>query len=296
MPLLGEIAALITALLWSGTSIAFAEASLKIGSVMVNVSRLVFAAFYLGLTILLVGLEIHLSSSQYFFLIMSGIVGLTIGDSFLMEAFKRIGARISMLVMSLSPPFAAVFAYVFLNEVLSFWGVMGIVVTVLGVSIVVLQKEEKQNSSFTITWQGILLAILGALGQAGGLIFAKCAFNESKINGFVATFIRIIAALIFLIPLGFLIRQFKNPIKVFKREKKALLQTSIAAFFSSHLGITLSLVAITYTYVGIASTLMATVPVIMLPLVRFYYKEHLTWKSITGAFIAVSGVAILFLK
>jgi drug/metabolite transporter (DMT)-like permease len=55
------------------------------------------------------------------------------------------------------------------------------------------------------------------------------------------------------------------------------------------------MVAIANAKIGIASTLMSTMPVIMLPIVKYYYKESLSWRAIAGAFIAVAGVAILFL-
>jgi drug/metabolite transporter (DMT)-like permease len=68
------------------------------------------------------------------------------------------------------------------------------------------------------------------------------------------------------------------------------------AIFGPYLGITFSLIAIMYTKVGIAATLIATVPILMLPLVRIIYKERLSWHAIVGACVAVGGVAILFLR
>ena len=104
MPYLGETAALITALLWGLTSIAFTEASLRVGSLTVNITRLVFATIMLSATILIMQLNISLSVEQIFFLGMSGIIGLVFGDGFLFAGFQYVGARISMLVMSLVPP------------------------------------------------------------------------------------------------------------------------------------------------------------------------------------------------
>jgi drug/metabolite transporter (DMT)-like permease len=72
--------------------------------------------------------------------------------------------------------------------------------------------------------------------------------------------------------------------------------TLVGAFLGPYLGVTLSLVAISYTKVGIAATLMATVPIMMLPLVKYIQKEVLSWRAIVGAFAAVGGVAILFLR
>lgn len=295
MPFLGETAALITAFLWSGTSIAFTEASVRVGSLVVNITRLLLASAYLVLSILIFNLNTNLTSGQVLYLSLSGIVGLVFGDGFLFKSFQYIGARISMLVMSLAPPISALLAYFFLGEIISLWGIIGIVITVMGVAIVVLQREEKPASKYKIKKVGILFALLGALGQGVGLILAKLAFNQGEINGFVATFYRMIPAVIILLPLTFLIKKTKNPFQEFRHKKDALGYTIIGSIIGPYLGITISLIAISNTFVGIAATLMATVPVIMLPLVRFYYKETLSAASIFGAFIAVGGIAILFL-
>jgi drug/metabolite transporter (DMT)-like permease len=137
---------------------------------------------------------------------------------------------------------------------------------------------------------------MGALGQAGGLVFAKIAFNSGEINGFVATFVRIVAAFLFMFPLAIVVRRFKNPFKFYAKDLKALTSTIAGTIFGPYLGITFSLIAVEYTKVGIASTLMSMMPIIMLPIVRYYYKEKLSWRAIIGAIVAVVGVSILFLR
>lgn len=296
MPLLGEIAALITAILWSGTSIAFAEASMRVGSMYVNVTRMVFACVYLSVTIIIIGAPISLSGSQLFNLVVSGFIGLVVGDSFLFKSFRLIGARISMLVMSIAPAIAALLAYFFLNENLSFLGIIGIAITILGIALVVLQRKEVPTSEYKIDYTGLFYAFMGAVGQGVGLIFAKLAFNESDINPFVATLTRVFSSLIIIYPLVKMTNRFNHPVKKFRENKKGLVLTLIGSIIGPYLGITFSLISVSHTKVGIASTLMATVPIIMLPLVRYYYKEKLSWKSIAGAFIAVGGIAMLFLR
>jgi drug/metabolite transporter (DMT)-like permease len=295
MPYLGEISALITAVLWSITSIAFTEASIRVSPMYVNITRMILALSYLIVALLIINVKIDLSLHQIGNLAMSGFVGLVIGDTFLFKAFRCIGARLSMLVMALVPPISALMAFIFLGENLSIIGIVGITVTVAGIALVVLKREEKPTSNYKVDYTGIFYAVIGAAGQAVGLIFAKYAFNESAINGFLATFIRIASAVIIIYPLALMTNRFKTPVKIFKNNKKAFLFTILGSIFGPFLGITFSLISISHTKVGIASTLMATVPIIMLPLVHYYYKEKLSWISILGTMIAVGGVAILFL-
>jgi drug/metabolite transporter (DMT)-like permease len=241
-------------------------------------------------------LDVHLSGSQILNLSLSGVVGLTLGDTFLFKAFQEIGARISMLIMSTAPAIAATLAYFILGENLSVAGILGIVVTVAGVSIVVLDRGGSASKRISLTATGLICAVLGAVGQGGGLILAKMAFREGDVNGFVASAVRIIASLVPLLPVALMTKRFSSPLRMFKQERQAFWQTALGSVLGPFLGISFSLIAIQYTKVGIAATIMALVPILMLPLVRYVYKEKLTWRAIIGAFVAVAGVAMLFLR
>jgi drug/metabolite transporter (DMT)-like permease len=296
MPLVGEISALTTAFLWSGSSLVFASATARVGAVQVNITRLILAAVYLGIVVVLFHLESSLSSRQLVNLAVSGIIGLAVGDSFLFKAYKEMGPRITMLIMSLSPAIAAVLGYAFLHEILSLQAVVGMIVTIVGIGIVVLQRGRKVEKALQVTAAGLIFALVGASGQAINLLFAKAAFNEGPIDGFLATFIRIMASLIVLLPAVILSGRWRDPVADFKRDRKAFGLTVAGSILGPFLGISFSLIAIANTSVAIASTLMATVPIIMLPLVRIAYKERPGPQATFGACVAVGGVATLFLR
>ncbi len=308
MPFLGELSALVTAFLWSGSAMVFASATKRAGSFQVNVTRLILAAVYLVLLIVLMPLDVNLSGTQLLNLSISGVIGLALGDTFLFKAFQEIGARISMLIMSVAPAIAALLAYFVLGETLSVVGVLGMAVTVAGVGIVVLERSADASQRISpygsttsqrvvdLTTSGIVYASLAAIGQGAGLVFAKMAFLESEVNGFVATAIRIIASLVLLLPVAVMTKRYNNPIRMFVQDRKAFLLTAVGSVLGPFLGISFSLIAIEYTKIGIAATIMAIVPILMLPLVRIIYKEKLTWRAILGAFTAVAGVGVLFLR
>ena len=291
---IGELSALLTAFLWSGTSMAFSSAAEKIGSLQLNINRMILASIFLVTTIFVMNYQFELNKNQIVYLVISGIIGLVIGDSFLFKSFQLIGARISMLLMALSPGMSTILAFIFLDERITILGLVGILVTISGIALVVL--EGNTESKYKITTLGILYGMLGALGQSGGLIFAKFAFEEGHIPGFVATFIRIFSSVIILLPIVLLLKKYKNPYKMFTKNKSAFGATLLGTILGPFLGITFSLIAIENTKVGIAATLMSTMPIIMLPLVRYIYKEKLSWRAITGAVISVIGVALIFLR
>ena len=214
------------------------------------------------------GYDFNLSNTQFVNLIISGVIGLVIGDSFLFKSYQMIGARISMLLMALSPVMSVILAFIFLNEIITPIGIVGILITIAGIALVVLERNT--NSKYHVTTLGIVYGILGALGQAGGLIFAKFAFNEGHIAGFVATFIRVFSSVIIFFPIMLMLKKYKNPYKIFSKDKSAFGATLLGTILGPFLGITFSLIAVANTKVGIAATLMSTMPIIMLPPRQFF--------------------------
>src|SRR5690606_5771290 len=263
MPYLGELSALLTAFLWSGTSFAFSSAAQRIGSFQLNVNRIVLACIFLLITILVMNFNYTVSSSQLINLSISGIIGLVIGDTFLFAAYRHIGPRLSMLLMALSPAMSAALAFFFLDESLNILAVLGMLITLSGVALVIFERKELPESKYKISRIGIFHGLMGAFGQAAGLVFAKLAFDQGEINGFVATFIRIASSVVIIVPLAFIIQKYSNPIKVYLNDRKALISTITGTVLGPYLGITFSLIAVSHTKVGIAATLMSTMPIIM---------------------------------
>ena len=183
-----------------------------------------------------------------------------------------------------------------LGEIISLLGMFGMLLTIAGILIVVLERKSPDENKVSVSKIGILYGLLGALGQASGLIFAKFAFQAGELNGFSASFIRLFSASIIILPIASTFKRYKNPFGIYPKDSYSTKVILIGTVFGPVLGITLSLVAIEYAKVGIASTLMATMPIIMLPISRFYFKEKLDWKAIVGAFVAVIGAAIIFLR
>jgi drug/metabolite transporter (DMT)-like permease len=294
--LIGEIAAITTAIFWSFGTVFFTFGINKVGVLQLSIDRLGLASIYLLVTMFIFGISYQITSYQFIFFVLSAFVGLVLGDTFLFKAFSEVGPRISLLIMSFAPPVAAVLAYFVLGETLGNFAIIGIIVTTFGISLVIFEKDESTNKFTLNNKMGILWATLGMLGQAGGLILAKIALKETDVSPFVASLTRILSAWIMLIPIGYITKRYKFGFSVYKPHKNAIYAPTIGAILGPYLGITLSMVAINYAKIGIASTLMATTPIMMLPISHFILKEKLVWQSIVGAFIAVLGIGLLFIK
>jgi len=292
----GEIFALTTSFLWSATAVIFSEASKLVGSHIVNVARLFLAVIFLTLTIFIFGLykEVQLNYDQILFFSLSGFVGLSMGDTFLFKALELIGPRLSMLLMSMAPPLAALLSFFFLSERLSLLAWLGIFISTSGVAMVAF-FDKHNNEKFNFSLYGLAMGFLAALGQAGGLILAKKGLNSGIINEFVASFLRMISGFIFLLPLLAIAKKISFG-KNFSLTPKAAILILVGSIVGPYLGITFSIFAINNSDVGIASTLMSLSPIILIPVSRLLYKDKITIYSVIGTFLAIIGVALIFLR
>ncbi len=292
--LIGELFALATAVLWAFTSVIFTNEASKIGTFMLNFIRLTIASILLLITLFFIDYGNIPSFYQSSMLIISGIVGLVIGDTFLFKSYTINGPRVSGLIFSLNPAMGAIMAYFIFAESISLYAITGIMLTLSGIALVILSKKDTQTV-FKPTKIGIFYALIAALGQALGLIFVRFATLDSAISPLLSSFIRNTSAIIIYLPILLLFKKWKNPIRIISENRKSARNLLIGSIIGPYLGITFSLYAITYTKIGIASAIMSATPIILLPLSVIFYKEKLNWRAIVGAVVAVIGVSLLFL-
>lgn len=299
----GEFAALTTAIFWTITALAFESAGKKVGSLSVNIIRLTLAFFYLGIFSLItkgIFFPEGASAHNWIWLSISGLIGFVLGDLFLFQAYVVIGARISMLIMSLAPPIAAIAGWLLMDETMSAKSIMGMALTFIGISIAILARKSKDNDElkpksslhFKYPLKGILLAIGGAAGQGLGLVLSSYGIQDY--DPFAATQIRVITGII-----GFIFvityTGFWPRVKSAVLNISAMKRISVGAFFGPFLGVSFSLLAVKYTTSGVASTIISIVPVLIIVPSVLFMKDKITWIEILGAIIAVGGVSLFFI-
>lgn len=293
----GELAALMTAICWTVTSMSFESAGKRVGSLSVNLIRLYIGFILLSLTAWVSrGMIWPSDATQHAWLWLagSGVVGFLIGDLLLFKAFVVVGSRVSMLMMSLVPPVSALLSWILLGEILTPLSILGMVLTVGGVMLVVLDREPgtTPRRKFRHPIKGVLFAFGGAVGQALGLIMSK--FGMADFDALAATQIRVFAGIIGFTILFFILKRWQRVFDAL-RNRQAMTGISLGSVFGPFLGVTASLYAVQHTQVGIASTIMAIVPILIIPPAILVFKESVSWKEVLGAVIAVGGVTILFM-
>jgi len=208
----GEFAALMTAICWTITALAFEGATKRVGPFAVNLIRLLFAIVFLSLLSYFtrgIVLPVDATAHIWLWLGLSGVVGFIIGDYFLFASYPQIGSRMAMLMMTLAPPMAAFFGWIALDETMSLKGILGMLLVLSGIAIAIWSKpsgEKKAKLKFPI--KGLIYAFIGALGQGGGIVLSK--YGMGQYDAFAATQIRVIVAILgFAIIITFL-RRWKN--------------------------------------------------------------------------------------
>lgn len=294
---MGEFAALATSGFWAITSVLFTLAGRRVGSMVVNRTRLVIGVVLIGFAHLLTQGTLFpwdVEPERWMWLSLSGVIGLVLGDAALFQSFVMIGPRISMLLMALVPVLSTFLAWLFLGETLHLMQLLAIMITVAGVGWVVMGRrgegEKERDKSYFI---GVLAGLGGALGQAVGLITAK----KGLIGDFPAlsgVMVRIVAAACVMWILTFMAGRVKITVSSLQ-DRRALLWIAAASVTGPFLGVWMSMLAIDLAPVGIASALMALAPVLLLPVDRFLFKKRVGLQAVAGTFMAILGVSLIFI-
>ena len=299
VPYLGEAVSLLTAVCWSATAVFFARAARRVDAPAVNIARLGMA---LGAMLLLHTalygrpFPIDASPVRIAWLAASGLIGFSLGDALLYEAYVILGPRLAMLIMTLWPVFAALMAWAFLGQTMGAAKVVSMLVTLGGIALVVGEKGRESTGQrpprrFAT---GLLLALGGASGQAVGFIFSKFGMTGG-LGPVSANLIRVSAGFLALGAWQAVRGELVPNVRQLRDGRFAGLVTC-GTFFGPVVGVMLSLYAIQHaTYLGVASTLMSLSPVILLPVSVLLDKEKVSLRAAVGTLISIGGAAALFL-
>lgn len=321
---IGQLAAVATTLCWAVAALSFEAAGKRVGSLPVNLIRMVLAmAFFAVYAVATSGrlLPLDAGAHVWIWLTLSGLVGFVIGDLFLFQAFIDVGARIAMLVYASTPVLTALLDWVALGQQLTSIQIGAMLLTVFGIILVTTTLKKKPAPGAKAFGadkpganvpeghaprpiappparvhahpvRGAWFAFLGAVGQAAGLVLGR--YGAPTYDAVAATQIRVLAGIV-----GFAVLFTVNgrwaTVPPALRDRRAMRLMLQGAFFGPFIGVTLSLFAAQRAGAGIASTIIATVPVLLIPATMLLYNERASAREVVGAFIAVGGVALLFL-
>ena len=305
MSYFGELISLGVAFSWTATALLSEFGSKRLGNLVLNVLRMLLALlFSLVLFWVTAGspLPSGVSAEACGWMLLSGLVGYVIGDYCLFQCYIIIGSRYGQLFMTLAPPAAALTAWVTLGEQMSGRGVLAMLVTLVGIGISVLGRGDHHKVSLKLPLAGVLFAVGAAVCQGVGLVLSKIGMahydTEQSLQWLVpfsANFLRCIAGVVgFTLLLYF--REGLAPLRHAFHDRKGLTIATATTIFGPFVGVGFSLMAVQYTSAGIASTLMALTPIIIILPSWWLFRQPITWKAVAGAVISVIGVSLFFLE
>ena len=310
MTYLGELISIGVAFSWTATALLSEFGSKRLGNLTLNVLRMAMAlVFSLVLFGVVTGniLPPGASAEAAGWMLLSGLVGYVIGDFCLFQCYIIIGSRYGQLFMTLAPLAAALMAWVTLGQQMNAMSIVAMLVTLLGIGISVLGRGEHHKVSLKLPLNGVLYAIGAAMCQGVGLVLSKIGMDHYDtvmmaqggtpewLVPFSANFYRCVAGIV-----GFLLllwlRDGIAPLREVIHDGKGLTVATATTIFGPFVGVGFSLMAVQYTAAGIASTLMAMTPIIILLPSYWLFHQRITWRTVLGAVISVVGVSLFFLN
>ena len=339
---IGETIALFVAVSWTATALFAEVASKRMGSLPLNTLRMTMSLALLTVTLWLtmgVPYPRFADGGTWLWLLLSGVVGYVIGDYCLMQGYIYIGSRFGQLFMTLSAPTAALTGRLLLGEQMRPLAIVGMVVTLSGIALSILSKNEKGKVKsettpgkktsalslfifhFSLPKKGIFFAAMAGICQGLGLVLSKIGLqhydaalvaagisDHAVPDGallpmplflsvpFAATMIRASIGLVgFFLLLRLFNKDWKERLSHAAHDRRAMWCLLGATVFGPFIGVSASLLATQYTSTGIAQTLFALTPVLIIAPAAWFFHQKVTLREVIGAVISVCGVCLFFI-
>ncbi|OKH17412.1 DMT family transporter [[Limnothrix rosea] IAM M-220] len=290
--MVGEISALIAAGIWSASAIIYDKilVTVKISGTLVSFYRGLVSLPFFAVSLLIFDPHLpQLSSLHWFYLVISAILGITIGDTAYFLSLQDVGVRKALLLQTLTPLFGAFFAWVFLKESLTVYGLIGIALTLLGVVWVITERTTAGRSPHLL--RGSLWGILSCAAQGLGAMFIRDVLENSDLNSLWSSSLRMVLGTVILaFWLG-----YKGNFTLSALSFPQWQAITGAAFGGSFVGLWLHQTAFQFAPVGIAATLLSTSPLFAVG-ISVYLREKVTWRSLGGVVIALVGIGLLLIR
>lgn len=319
----GEIISLGVAVSWTATALFAEVGSKRMGSLPLNTVRMTMSLSLLLLTLWLtmgVPWPRFADGATWRWLLLSGVVGYVIGDYCLMQGYIYIGSRFGQLFMTLSAPTAALTGRLLLGEQMRPLAILGMIVTLSGIALSILSKQDN-SVRLRLPAKGVFFAAMAGICQGFGLVLSKIGLQhydaavvaagvsqQAVPDGallplplflsipFAATMIRAIMGLAgFFLLLVIFNRDWKDKLNHAVHDRKAMWCVFGATVFGPFVGVSASLLATQYTSTGIAQTLFALTPILIIAPAAWLFHQRVTLREVIGAAISVVGVCLFFI-
>lgn len=292
-PFGGGLAALTAAFLWALASVWFTRLGSHLSVIEVNFLKGMLALILLVITLYLSGGGLHsIPANALGLLLVSGVIGITLGDSAYLQALQHLGPRRTLLLATLAPPMVGLIAWGVLGETLAWTAWLGILLTVAGIAWVILERTPDSAPAFDLKL-GLLFGFLAALSQSVALVLSRVALTRTSVDSLQSTILRLAAAVVVLAVWSLLRRKPLLSRSVFRAQPHLWATLAAATFIGTYLAMWLQQVSISLAPAGIVQTLLSASPLFILPIAALQ-GQKITPRAVLGALLALGGVSLLF--
>lgn len=292
-PFGGGLAALTAAFLWALASVWFTRLGSHLSVIEVNFLKGMLALILLVTTLYLSGGSLQsIPANALGLLLVSGVIGITLGDSAYLQALQHLGPRRTLLLATLAPPMVGLIAWGVLGETLVWTAWLGILLTVAGIAWVILERTPDSAPAFDLKL-GLLFGFLAALSQSVALVLSRVALTRTSVDSLQSTILRLVAAVVVLAAWSLMRRKPLLSRTVFQAQPNLWATLAAATLIGTYLAMWLQQVSISLAPAGIVQTLLSSSPLFILPIAALQ-GQKITPRAVLGALLALGGVALLF--
>ena len=310
MQYLGEIISLSVAFIWTGAAIFNEFLSKRWGVFVSNVWRMIIATVFIAILCWITlgrPYPVYAGGRACFWLALSGVVGYAMGDYCLLKCYILIGSLYGQLFLTLAPAATAFAAWFMLGQHLTAQNLLAMTITLSGIAISILGRGKEHRLALKLPWQGVLFAVGAGVGQGVGLVLSKIGLDYYEhdvpsavlpqvvnVLPFSANMIRCLAGFFCFLLIMWMHQGFAD-LKKSTTDGRGFLYLGLAVICGPFVGVGLSLMAVQYTAAGIASTLMALTPIIIILPSHWLFGTPVTAKGVLGALVSCIGVSLFFI-
>ena len=293
--MIGYFLAIGAAAIWSAVALSATRVVRYFGSYNYNLLRLLGIIVFFFPYVYINWESLYLNQSIFSAIVLSSIIGIIIGDTFLFVCLKRLGPRRQALLFSMQIPFTIILAEIFLQTLPSITELIGCALIFSGILIAIQfnrtipndDLENIQGNKYTGLFAGIGLALC----QSIGIILMKPALQTT--DPIIVSYLRVLVAAVIMFGSLFFIKN--NQLWEKMKNIKVTLFSIFLGFMGMGVGMTMLIYALKYGNPGVISTLSSTMPIMIIPILWIVTKNYAGHLAVVGATLTCVGAGIIFL-
>ena len=293
--MIGYLLAIGAAAIWSAVALSATRVVRYFGSYNYNLLRLLGIIVFFFPYVYINWESLYFNQSIFSAIVLSSIIGIIIGDTFLFVCLKRLGPRRQALLFSMQIPFTIILAEIFLQTLPSITELIGCALIFSGILIAIQfnrtipndDLENIQGNKYTGLFAGIGLALC----QSIGIILMKPALQTT--DPIIVSYLRVLVAAVIMFGSLFFIKN--NQLWEKMKDIKVTLFSIFLGFMGMGVGMTMLIYALKYGNPGVISTLSSTMPIMIIPILWIVTRNYAGHLAVVGATLTCVGAGIIFL-